>query len=289
MTKKPITLFPHTYTTKRDLERILIHFAPLTIYQPWFMEGPIPGAEPADVSLVRVQNPPEGLRPDENFVRLLSEYQLWMSQNRDKGYATFLRATSEKVPSEDTPWEIRQMLRQMGRDSHDLSQENTLKWHLTLHLARQLEENRTGVQEMLERLKRQDSPLAGAIEDGASSKSLVQDLPSEETYPFVEKHHIRQVLEAWFGLFGGYLADHETLLTLSRPVMDYVTEMFEDRDLTLSRDSGKLTPKESDSGQVEVISKDLPALSENKNDRKNPILSHLSGKTIILLREQGIG
>ncbi len=289
MTKKPITLFPHTYTTKRDLERILTHFAPLTIYQPWFMEGPIPGAEMADVSLVRVQNPPEGLRPDENFVRLLSEYQLWMSQNRDKGYATFLRATSEKVPSEDTPWEIRQMLRQMGQDSHDLSQENTLKWHLTLHLARQLEENRTGAQEMLERLKRQDSPLAGAIEDGASSKSLVQDLPSEETYPFVEKHHIRQVLEAWFGLFGGYPADHETLLTLSRPVMDYVTEMFEDRDLTLSRDSGKLTPKESDSVQVEVISKDLPGLSDNKNERKNPILSHLSGKTIVFLAGQGIG
>jgi len=287
LTKKPATLFPHTYLTKGDLERIPTHFAPLTIYRPWFMDGPTQGAQMADESVVQVQFPPEELRPEGNFVRLLSEYQGWMSQNQDRGYATFLSATSEKSLSEDTPWEIRQMLRQTGQDAHDVSQGDTLKWHLTLHLAHQLEENRTGVQEILDRLKRQDSPLAGSIEEGASSKSPLRDLSGGETYALAEDHHIRQILEAWFGLFGGYLSNHDTLLTLDEYVMGYVTEMFEDRGRRLSIDSGKLTPNESDLGQVQVVSGNLPGLPEN--DRKDPILSHLSGKTIILFRTKGIG
>ena len=287
MTKKPATLFPHTYLTKGDLERILTHFAPLTIYCPWSMDGPIQGAEMADESVVKVRFPPEELRPEENFVRLLSEYQRWMSQNQDRGYATFLSATSEKSLSEDTPWEIRQMLRQTGQDAHDVSQGDTLKWHLTLHLAHQLEENRTGVQEILDRLKRQDSPLAGSIEEGASSKSPLRDLSGGETYALAEDHHIRQILGAWFGLFGGYLSNHDTLLTLDEYVMDYVTEMFEDRGRRLPIDSEKLMPNESDLGQDQVVSENLPGLSEN--DRKDPILFHLSGKTIILFRAKGIG
>ncbi len=289
MTKRPATLFPHTDLGKSDLERVLAHFAPLTIYRPWFMEGPVSGTESADASLVRVQRPPEGLRPDRGFIRLLSEYQLWMRQNPDKGYATFLSVTLKKAPSEDTPWEIRQMLRQMGEGPDEFSQKNTLKWHLTLHLARQLEEDRTAVEEGLKRLRRQGSPLAGAIEEGASPGSLFQDLPGTETTSLVEEHHIGQVLEAWFGLFGGYLTDQVTLLTLNKYVMQYVLEIFEDRGLIISRDSKGLTSEGSDPVRARVTSTDLPPVSENRNDPKRWVLSHLSKKTLLLLGHQETG
>lgn len=288
MTRRPGILFPHTYITRRDLELVLAHFGPLTIYQPWFMEDPVPGVDHIDVSLVRIKNPPEDLRPGGDFGRLVSEYQLWMSQNQDKGYATYLSTSFEKALSEDTPWEIRQMVRQMDQDPIDPSYQDTVKWHITLHLARQLEENRTRVEELLQQLRQEGSPLAGAIEEGVSSNSLFKDLPREESYPLVEKHRIRQVLEAWFGLFGEYLTDHDPLITLNGYVMDYITEMFEERGPLLPKGPGESGPQELGPGQVEVFSKDLPEPSENQNRREDPVLSHLYGKTITLLQGRRI-
>ncbi|MFH1242493.1 MAG: hypothetical protein V1689_09035 [Pseudomonadota bacterium] len=278
------------YITRRDLERALTHFAPLTICQPWFMERPMPGVETPEASLVRVERPSEDMRPYGDFLRLLSEYQLWMSQNLDKGYTTFLGLTSKKAFSEDTPWEIRGILRQMGQDPRDISRENSLKWHLTLHLARQWEENQSGVEDMLKRLKQQGSPLAGAIEEGGSYRSMFKDLPSEGTYLFAEEHHIRQVLEAWLGLFGWYLADHdETLLTLSRPVADYVTETFEEKMAMTPEATGELRAKESDCVGFRAVTWDLPTLWEPEKGPGDRLLFHLAKKTLTLMEGEEIG
>jgi hypothetical protein len=81
---------------------------------------------------------------------------------------------------------------------------------------------------VLNKVKQQKSPLKDALGEGAPTQGLFEDLPPYETYPFIDEHHLRQVLEAWFSLFGKYLEDHGLLITLDRHIMKYVTEIFEE-------------------------------------------------------------
>lgn len=284
MTEKSVTLFPHTHITSGDLKKVLAHFGPITIYQPWFMENLLSDLDKTDVSLVQIKRPPGDKKPDGSFKKLLSEYLLWIRNNQDKGYTAFLSASFQDTLSEDTSWEIRKMVNQINRESTALSQENITKWHLILHLAKQLEENRSEATAALKRLKNQESPLAGAIEDATSSKPPLQDLPYEETYFLSGKHHIRPVLESWFGLFGGYLTDHETLLTLNGQVWDYVAEIFDDLDTLSPGDQRQSKPQDPEPGQTPMVSKILPKLPNGKKEPGRSIGSHLSGKTIIFLK-----
>ncbi len=284
MTGKPVTLFPHTHITSGDLEKVLAHFGPITIYQPWFMENSLSDLDKTNVSLVQIKPPPGDKKPDGNFKKLLSEYLLWIKNNQDKGYTAFLSASFQDTLSEDTSWEIRKMVNQINRESRDLSQKNITKWHLILHLAKQLEENRSEATAALKRLKNQESPLAGAIEDATSSKPLLQDLPYEEAYFLSGKHHIRPVLESWFGLFGDYLTDHEILLTLNGQVWDYVAEIFDDPDTLFPGDQRQTKPQDPALGQAPIVSKILPKLPNRKRESVDWIGSHLSGKTIIFLK-----
>jgi len=228
LTDLPVILFPHTCITEPDSKKILAVFSQLTICQPWFMDGPVPEAESEGYSSIHITRPAESLKPERDFKRLLSEYRLWIRQNRDKGYTAFLNAIREAGFSEDNPWEIRKMIRQTGKDTPVSKENNALKWHLILHLAREFEENRREEEEMLSQVKQQKSPLAQALGEEAPFKGLFEDLTQSEKSLFVDKHHLGQVVKAWVGLFGDHLQDHELLITLDRHVMEYATDIFED-------------------------------------------------------------
>ncbi len=249
MSELSVVLFPHCYITDKNLKRILPIVERLIICQPWFMEEPLPVLKRDEVSFIDVLLPPVNLKPKEDFKRLLSEYQFWMRQNQDRGYAAFLSATQKATLSEDTPWEIRKMIRQTGQDTPVSQESHVLKWHLILHLAWEFEKNSVEAEEMLNQMKQQKAPLEEALGDGARLQGLFEDLPQSETNLFVDEHYIKQVFEAWLGLFGGYLKDYKHLITLDRNVMKYVTDIFEDE----------------------------------KTNRMNPFLTYLSGKTITLL------
>ena len=173
----PAILFPHSYLPESLANKMLSLFSKITICQPWFMDGPVPGAESEGYSSIHIIRPAESLKPEGDFKRLLSEYRLWIRQNRDKGYAPFLNAIREAGLSEDNPWEIRQMIRQTGKETPVSQENNALKWHLILHLAREFEENRVEAEEMLSQVKQQKSPLAQALEEDAPIKGLFEDLP----------------------------------------------------------------------------------------------------------------
>jgi hypothetical protein len=247
------------------------------------MDGPMPKAESEGSSSVHIIHPAETLKPEGNFKKLLSEYRLWMVQNRDRGYTAFLNATREAGLSEDNPWEIRHMIRQTGKETPVFQEDNTLKWHLILHLAREFEENRLEEVEMLSRVKQQKSPLAQALGEDIPLKGLFEDLPQSEKSLFVEKHHLGQVVEAWVGLFGDNLKDHEFLITLDRHVMEYVTNIFED-ETGQPPEEDSFSP-ESFSGRIHFTRKYLPRLSDGKTDQMDPVLTQFSGNTILLLND----
>jgi hypothetical protein len=39
--------------------------------------------------------------------------------------------------------------------------------------------------------------------------------------------NLRQIFEAWFGLFGGYIKENQSLITYNRQVMDYLAERWD--------------------------------------------------------------
>jgi len=280
----PVTLFPHTQITFPDLERILAIFERLTVCQPWFIEAPLPVDETVNLSF-HVLQPQSNLKPKEDFRRLLSEYQLWIKQNQDKGYGAFLSATREMSPSEATPWEIRQMISKMGgADSSDPLEKQTMKWHLILHLAREFEENRVEAEKMLSKLKHQKSPLEGALEE-TPPQGLFKDMSFVETQLSVEKHHLRQIFDAWFGLFGEYLSDNGALITLDPQVMNYATELFEDEFSQPGSEAEEPFSTEFGSSQTHFSARHLPRLLNDTNKESDPVLKGLSGKTIILMED----
>jgi hypothetical protein len=283
----PVILFPHTQIAIPDLEKILARFGELTVCQPWFMEEPFPSTKRVDPLLVHILHPPETLKPEKDFVKLITEYQLWLRQNRDKGYGAFLSASREDSPSEDTPWEIRQLIARAGeKNSSDPHKDLMFKWHLILHLAREFEENRLGAENLLNKLKHQKSPLEGALEE-PPPQQFFQDTPLMETLLQVEGSHLRQVFEAWFGLFGEYISDEGSLITLDPQVLIYASEILEPEGKIIKpkSDSEKDFSSRSVSGQPPHNVTCLPQLADVKEALDDPVKKGLSGRTIILMED----
>ena len=272
----PYMLFPHTQINGPDLNKIIKHFGGLTICQPWFMETPGQDIKQADIKDVHIQNPGMALKPKGDFTKLLSEYRSWVSQNWDKGYGNFLGATQEKTLTENTPWEIRQLISK-GGDNPDRQEDKAFKWHIILHLAREFEESRVEVEKLLNRLKDQKSPLEGALEESPPHRYF-EDTPLMETQLQVDAYGLKQIFEAWFGLFGEYLSADIQLITLDPLVISYVSEIFEP-------DKNTIRPESQEQKEAPIGILKVPRLSGGGMKTMDPVVRGLSGKTIILLEE----
>jgi hypothetical protein len=259
-------LFPHSYLPGAAGEKILSSFATLTVCEPWYM-GSAADTQSHD-SRIEIVRPPEDLRPPKDFRKLLAEYRLWMSQN--SGYA-FLPTGRE----EDATWEIRHSLRRAGKDVREPVEEQGLRWHLILHLERELEESKTAADQILLRVKAERSPLEEALGEAAPSHGLFDDLPVSDSHPSMEERHLKQVLNAWFGLFGRSVPQDGILLTMAPEVLSYAAELSGADHLGPSFKEGAST--------LQTIH--LPRSSANPRIENDPAWAGLSGKTLILMKD----
>jgi len=199
-------------------------FDRIIIFEPWYSE--LPG-HLKKIDAIEVRYPPESLKPGDKFLHLLAEYKGWIAQHADKGYVDFLKANQDMAWGEETTWEIRKSLQSMGKERQSATQENlTLRWHMVLHLARELEEQRQEADQALQRLKERKSPLEGVLEDESELKDLFDDIPRFADGPPGGAYNIALVLEAWVRLFGGYLKEADFLLTTDPAVLEYLSEMY---------------------------------------------------------------
>ncbi|MCD6562054.1 MAG: hypothetical protein J7L16_09915 [Deltaproteobacteria bacterium] len=282
MTERSLILFPHSFITVEKLKKIDTLSSRLTICHPWFMDTPIPFRDENDFPNVNILRPSINLKPENNFRKLFTHYQTWAMQNREKDYSGFLIAFRE-MATEDKAWDIREMLRKPGATAKADPKEQALKWHLMLHLAREIEENLQEVEGMFYLLKQEGSPLRDALEDKSASKGLFDGMPKSDTNSLVGEHHLSQVIEAWLGLFGEYISDEKLLITLDQKVLDYVTGIFD--DIIYQEESQNPVPDETSFGPVNAVIKKLPLLADDGEVRKDPLLKGLSGKTIIMLED----
>jgi hypothetical protein len=220
----PVILFPHTHISGTDLKKLFPFFGLITICRPWFVDAPAQLTEKGDFPPINVQYPPETLKPKKDFKRVLAEYQLWIKQNQDKGYAASLSFSRQTDQSEETPWEIRQMIQQAGKNLSDPDEHKAFRWHIILHLAREFEESQSEADKLLDKVRHQKPPLDEALEERPVLKNLLDDLPRFEKYSSAPEHHLAHLFEAWLGLFGQYLTDYKLLITFDLNVMGYLTD-----------------------------------------------------------------
>jgi hypothetical protein len=233
-------LFPHSHLGEQGLKKILPVFGPLSIFQPWFMTPPGFMSLKDYQGAVSILTPPSHMKPEEDFKGLLSEYKTWINHHRDLSTASSIKVGRDMGPTEESSWEIRGSLREstQGRSGsvgprQEKEEPLSLKWHLILHLARDMEEERQEADRMLRGLKERKSPIEDLLgEEGV--KNPLTDLSRFESDPGAVSYPLEQVFEAWFGLFGAYLKEGDPLLTISREVMDYASESWD----TSVRESG---------------------------------------------------
>lgn len=224
----PAILFPHCYLPESILKRVLSLFRPLTMFQPWFMARPVFVPEQDKAESIQIIHPPDNLKPGEDFRGRLSEYRHWIENNLDKGYTESLMLSQESDLSENTTWEIRQMIRGMRGQTSKSREALNLKWHLILHLAQDMEDQKREADSVLKIVKERDVPLKGILEESEDVEGLAEDLPPFDSDPLGNEYHLRQIFQAWFGLFGEYLEGNEILVTTDWHVMDYVTELWKE-------------------------------------------------------------
>lgn len=277
-----VILFPHTSLAGGALKKILAIFGRLTICQPWYMETPLPPAGTDASSSVHILSPPLALKPKGDFKKLLSEYMLWIRHNPDIEYAASFNIR-ETASSEDNPWGIRQMIRRIQGNSDAAHDNHALTWHIILHLARELEDNQTDVDNILIRLKQEKSPLVDALEDASASKGLLEDLSPTKTVALMDKHRLRHIFEAWIGLFGEYLSDTELLITLDQHVMDQAIDIFEDTAIKPAEKIDKTFSPELRRKLEHINCKQLPLLADHGNSGIDPLTERLAGKIIVML------
>jgi hypothetical protein len=232
--------------------------------------------------MLKVCFPPEALKPQRDFKHLLSEYQGWMRDHQGRNRPT----TFSTGQTGDETWAIRKAIRDAGKDADDPALRNTLKWHLVLHLARNLEEARETTDTLLQQAVKSRSPLAGAIERDEQIPDMFEDLPLSAAYPYVTDRHRNLIFEAWFGLFSPIIdSGIETgaeLLTLDRQVMTYALDLFDGRDVLSDENTGSSPGREVNAKGLKVNRETLPRLS-NPPAPADPALEALSGKTLIVV------
>ncbi len=225
MKQLKIYLFPHCCPTETALNKALETFGNLRICLPWYMEAPEAVSKLKEDPRITIIYPPETLRPNSDFPLLLSEYRLWMKENRGKG----LSPSPHDLQNNDASWEIRKIIRSGTGGDSETQRTRITRWHLILHLAGALEKENAEAEEELRRLQASGSPLKEALGDEDLAKGLFDDLPITSPSPSSEKcvNRFRYWTGAWFSLFGSLLEPEAALLTVDRDIFAYVTDLRE--------------------------------------------------------------
>jgi len=227
MSNIPAVLFPHSDLSRTELGKILSLLGPLTVFLPWHMnpseillDAPTEGA-------VRILRPQESAKPPEDaFRRALADYRAWARLHPDRSPRSFLKTGAAPHGEEDPLWDVRQRIRQQGPTSPSEGQDDTLRWHLVLHLARELENQRDEADRILNALRRKKSPLEGLTDDLDEDHGLFDDLPGFDWAPETSSSDPSPVLRAWIRLFGARIDARSLLITLDRRYADHLAGLW---------------------------------------------------------------
>jgi len=271
-------IFPHASISEENLKKVLSLFEKVTLFQPWFMEK-TPSFAGDSPHTVQVVNPPERLKPGEHFRTLLAEYRQWVQGSRGIGLPAFLAFARERFQN-PAVYEIRGMIRTMGKPVEEDQTAQALQCHLTLHLAEELEEEQKTAQALLHAATRLDPPLRGAIE-GEDGPGLLGGAAGLERESFFTEDRLAQILDAWFCLFGEKVPDRVPLITTEPQVMQFLRETWEE----FVYPEGLAEDPQKAAGDLAWSFLHLPPIPKEKLPRKRQFMKGLSDRIIGLVRD----
>ena len=280
MSHLDILLFPHCYLTEGALNKTLETFEKLRICLPWYMEPPEALSNIQGDTRVTILHPPESLKPNKDFLPLLSEYKLWMKENMGKAP----NFAASELQRDQASWEIRKAIRPKEAHISETQKDRITRWHLILHLAGELEKENADVEASLKSLKISGSPLKEAMGDEDLAEGILDDLPltSRPSSGEITKR-LNHWIEAWFGLFSSHVQPGSDLLTLNRDIFEFVLDLFEG-SVSEARNGSDNFHLSSVKLRLEEPVR-LPELSEHPNLKRKKILADLAGKSILLLED----
>jgi hypothetical protein len=170
--------------------------------------------------------PPEELNPGDGFNKTLGAYREWINYNRDRVDLSFQNTASQIKDEDDPLWEIRQQIRRNRQKAPAAGHADSLKWHLILSLAKELELDREEADRALNELRSLESPLTGSIEKPDSGPGLFNDLPGFKWTPEAMQADPAPIIAAWLGLFGSKITPNDLLLTLERHYLDHLADRW---------------------------------------------------------------
>ena len=181
-----------------------------------------------DIEL-EILNPPDSLMPKEDIRPMLSEYHRWAQENYDRSHREIIKFSDKAYQDDNSTWEIRRQLKGAVQPAVAAREDaSALRWHLLLHLAYESERQDSEIRDMLNALKEKGSLVAGALHDPGEIKNSFTDMADLAAGDVPDALNIGLALDAWFGLFAGYLGDNDLLITCSNSVMDYVSMQWDD-------------------------------------------------------------
>lgn len=271
-------LFPHCYIAEDALAKVLETHKRLRICLPWYMSPPEILSKLQGANRVTILYPPETLKPNKDFLPLLSEYRSWIKEN--KGKAPHLSAS--ELQDNEASWKIRKTIRTKAISNDETQKDEIIRWHLILHLAGELEKENADVEASLKKLKNAGSPLREAIGEEDLPEGILDDLPSLSPASSGKiTQRLNHWIEAWFGLFASHVEPGSDLLTMNRDIFQFVLDLFEK---TVSN-----TPNGFESSNLPSVdlrpggAVKLPELSVFPNLKRKRILFDLAGKSLHLL------
>jgi hypothetical protein len=219
-------IFPHAYLPGPAIKRLVSFFGPVRIYQPWFISTP----EILIDNEIEAVNPPVNLKPKEDFKAILSGYRLWAGQNHDRTYREIMKFSDKSYQDDDATWEIRRLLRGSAQQTSAAKEEDlALKRHLLLHLAHEIERNNFDLRDMMNALKDKGPVLKGVLQDPGETKGIFDHMAGLGQSDIPDNLNMGLVLDAWFGLFSGYLNEGDLLITFNNHVMEYLFSKWDEK------------------------------------------------------------
>ncbi len=224
-------LISYAHSGLSQIREIAPYFSPLKIYVPW--GGTVP--EHADGTEIIASYPPEELKPDADMESILNECFNWANEQGETSRREIIKTGHINPTSDESLRHIKTIL--TSRISSDTRERDIIiKWHMLLHLANRLEENRKEANRMLEGLNKKPSPLLNNADLTEKTKYPLENLTGIDTELLLSDSNTKQLLKAWYGLFKSYIEKGDFLLTLDRHTFEH---LFQEWDLLDSSNSLK--------------------------------------------------
>lgn len=212
-----IHLISYTNSELPSIHEVTHCFSPIKIYVPW--GGTIPAY--ADNKEIFALYPPEELKPDADFNMFLDECFAWAYEQSEKSRKEIIKTGHINPTSSESLRHIKTIL--SNRISDTSEKDMILRWHMLLHLANRLEENRNDANRLIENLKKKPSPLLNNADLTESTQYPLENLREIGPEFFITDANIKLLLRAWHGLFNNLVDKGDMLLTVDRRIFEHVS------------------------------------------------------------------